>query len=77
MTFVGAAYANAQRKRRSINGFVFTYCGGVIVYCSKTQSITTSSSTVVEFFAAGSCDKIALYSITSMINSVLTWVQMQ
>ena len=42
-------------------GFVFTYCGGVIVYRSKTQSVTAISSTEAEFIAAVSCAKIALY----------------
>ena len=36
MAFVNASYANDQRKCRSTTGFVFTYCGGVIVYRSKT-----------------------------------------
>ena len=36
MAFVDAAYANDQRKRRSTTGFVLTYCGGAIVYHSKT-----------------------------------------
>ena len=54
-------YANDQRKRQSTAGFVFTYCGGAIVYRSKIQSITAISSTEVEFLAAVSCAKIALY----------------
>ena len=37
------------------------YCGGAIVYRSKTQSVTALSSTEAEFFAAVSCAKIALY----------------
>ena len=45
MAFVDAAYANDQHKQRSTTGFVFTYCGGAIVYRSKTQSITVISST--------------------------------
>ena len=61
MAFVDAAYANDQRKRRSTTGFVLTYCGGAIVYCSKTQSVTALSSTEAEFFAAVSCAKIVLY----------------
>ena len=61
MAFVDAAYANDQRKRRSTTGFVFTYCGGAIVYRSKTQSITAISSTEAEFLAAVSCAKIVLY----------------
>ena len=61
MAFVDAAYANDQRNRRSTTGFVLTYCGGAIVYRSKTQSVTALSSTEAEFFAAVSCAKIALY----------------
>ena len=61
MAFVNVAYANDQCKRRSTTGFVFTYCGGTIVYYSKTQSITAISSTEAEFLAAISCAKIALY----------------
>ena len=61
LAFVDAAYANNQRKRRSTTGFVFTYCGGAIVYRSKTQSVAAISSTEAEFLAAVSCAKIALY----------------
>ena len=39
---------------------MFTYCGGAIVYRSKTQSITYLSSTEAEFLAAVLCAKIAL-----------------
>ena len=61
MTFVCTAYADDQQKRWSTTGFVFTYRGGVIVYCSKTQSVTAISSTEAEFIAAVSCAKILLY----------------
>ena len=61
MAFVDAAYANDQCKRRSTTVFVFTYCGGAIVYRSKTQSVTAISSTEAEFLAAVSCAKVALY----------------
>ena len=40
---------------------MFIYCGGAILYRSKTQSITALSSTEAEFLAAISCAKIALY----------------
>ena len=50
--FVDAAYANDPRKRKSTTGFAFTYCGGAIVYRSKTQSITALSSTESELIAA-------------------------
>ena len=52
MAFVDAAYANDQHKRRSTTGFVFTFCGSVIVYRSKNQSVTAISSTKAEFIAA-------------------------
>ena len=61
MAFVDVAYANDQRTRRSTTGFVFTYCGGAIVYRSKTQSVTAISSTETEFLAAVSCAKTTLY----------------
>ena len=61
MAFLDAVYANNQRKRKSTTGFVFTYCGGAIVYRSKTQFVTAISSTEAEFIAAVSCAKIALY----------------
>ena len=35
--FVDAAHANFLTKRRSTTGIVFTFCGGAIVYKSKTQ----------------------------------------
>ena len=51
IAFVDIPYANNPHKRRSTTGFVFTYCGGAIVYRSKTQSITTLTSTEAEFLA--------------------------
>ena len=59
MAFVDAVYANNQRKRQSTTGYIFVYYGGAIVYCSKTQYITTISSTEAEFLVAVSCAKIA------------------
>ena len=47
LCFVDASHATDLKKRRSITGFVFTYCGGAIVYRSKTQSITAGSSCVI------------------------------
>ena len=67
IAFVDAAYANDPRKRRSTTGFVFTYCGGAIVYRSKTQPIVALSSTEAEFIAAVACAKIARY-----LQSILT-----
>ena len=61
LCFVDAAYANDLRKRRSTTGFCFTFCGGAIVYRSKTQGVNALSSTEAEFIAACSAAKIALY----------------
>ena len=57
--FVDAAHANELRKRRSTTGVVFTFMGGAIVYKSKTQSLTASSSTEAEFIAAHAAAKVA------------------
>ena len=59
--FVDAAHANDLRKRRSTTGVVFTFMGGAVVYKSKTQSLTASSSTEAEFIAAHAAAKIACY----------------
>ena len=61
LCFVDASHATDLQKRRSITGFVFTYCGGAIVYQSKTQSITAGSSCESEFIAAYSACKVARY----------------
>ena len=61
MIFGNATYANDQCKRQSTTGFVFTYYGGAIIDCSKTQFITAISSTEAEFLTTVSCAKIALY----------------
>ena len=57
--FVDAAHANDLQKRRSTTGVVFTFMGGAVVYKSKTQSLTASSSTEAEFIAAHAAAKIA------------------
>ena len=59
--FVDAAHGNELRKRRSTTGLVYTFCGGAIVYKSKTQSLTAGSSTEAEFIAAHHAAKIAKY----------------
>ena len=41
--------------------FVSTYCGGAIVYQSKTQELTASSSTKAEFIAAYTAGKITRF----------------
>ena len=57
--FVGASHGTDPRKMRSITGLVFTYCGGAVIYRSKTQSLTAGSSTEAEFIGAYTAGKIA------------------
>ena len=59
MGFVDEAHANNLCKRWSTTGLVYTFCGGAIVYKSKTQSLTVGSSTKAEFIAAHTAAKIA------------------
>ena len=59
--FVNASHANELRKCCSTTGLVFTFCGGAVVYKSKTQSLTAGSSTEAEFIAAHTAAKIAKY----------------
>ena len=40
---------------------IFTFCGGAIIYKSKTQSLTAGSSTEAELFVAHLTAKIAKY----------------
>ena len=39
----------------------FTYCGGAIIYQSKTQTLTAGSSTEVEFIDAVTAAKLTQY----------------
>ena len=57
------------RKRCSTTVFVVTYCGGVIVYRSRTQSITDLSSTEAKFLATVLYAKIAFY-LRSMLEEL-------
>lgn len=58
---VDATYANCLHKRCSTNGYTIMLAGGTISYHYKTQSVTTLSSTKVEFYAAISADKDSLF----------------
>ena len=69
LCFVDAAYANDLRKRRSTTGFAFTYCGGAIVYRSKTQGANALSSTEAELIAAVTAANTACY-LRSMLNEL-------
>ena len=59
--FVDASHATNPRKMRSITGLVYTFNRGAVVYHSKTQGLTASSSTEAELVAANSARKIARY----------------
>ena len=71
--FTDAAHGNDLRKRRSTTGVVFTFCGGAIVWKSKTQSLTAGSSTEAEFFAAYEAGKICCF--LQMVLKQLGYVQ--
>ena len=55
------AFGNDLTRRRSTTGIVFTYCGGAIIYQSKTQTLTAGSSTEAEFIAAVPAAKLTCY----------------
>ena len=59
--FTDAAFGNDLTRRRSTTGIVFTYCGGAIIYRSKTQTLTAGSSTEAEFIAAVTAAKLTRY----------------
>ena len=59
--FVNTAYANKLKKQCSTTGLVFTFCSGAVLYKSKTQSLSTGSSTEAEFIAAHVAAKITKY----------------
>ena len=59
--FTDAAFWNDLTRRRSTTGIVFIYCCGVIVYRSKTQTLTAGSSTEAECIAAVTATKLVQY----------------
>ena len=61
LCFVNAAHANDLCNHHSMTGYAFTMCGGAVSYCTKTQSITATSSTEAEFLAAVLAAKHAKY----------------
>ena len=58
---VDAAYANDQKTRKSITGFVFQLAGGAIAYKSKLQPAVAVSSSECELYAAVHAAKVAKY----------------
>ena len=59
--FTDVAFENNLTRRRSTTGIIFTYCGGAIVYQSKTQTLTAGSSTEAELIATVMAVKLAWY----------------
>ena len=57
---------NYLRKHRSTTDFAFAYCGGAIVYSSKTQGVNALSYTEAEFVTAA---KTARH-LRSMLNQL-------
>ena len=48
IVFVDVAHTNKFQKQHSTTGLVYTFCGGVIIYKSKTQFLTPGSSKEAE-----------------------------
>ena len=61
MGFVDATHVNDLCNRRSTTGLVYTFCGGVIFYESKTKFLSAGSSAETEFIAAHTAAKISQY----------------
>jgi hypothetical protein len=59
--FVDATHANDLQNHCSPTGYTIMLTGGAISYCTKTQSITVTSSTEAEFLAAVLAVKHAKY----------------
>jgi len=58
---VDAAHANELRQRCSTTGYGCCLAGGVVAYCSRTQSICAQSSTEAELIAANAATKVTKY----------------
>jgi len=61
ITHVNAAHTNELRQRRSTTGYGCCFAGGVVAYCSHTQSICAQSSTEAELIAANAAAKVTKY----------------
>jgi hypothetical protein len=59
--YVDAAHTTDSRTRRSVTGFILTFCGAAIFYRSKVQTTIATSSTEAEFIAAVSASKAIKY----------------
>ena len=59
--FTDAAFGNDRTQRRSTTDIVFTYCGGAIICCSQTQTLTAGSSTEAKFNVAVTAATLTCY----------------
>jgi hypothetical protein len=59
--FVDAAHATDAKTRRSVTGYVLTFCGAAVSYRSKVQNTIATSSTEAEFIAAVTASKGVKY----------------
>jgi len=58
---VDAAHANELRQHHSTTGYGCCLAGGVVAYCSCTQSTCAQSSTEAELIAASAAAKVTKY----------------
>ena len=61
LCFIDVAHANDLCNHHSTTGYAFMMCGSTISYCTKTQSITATSSMEAEFLATVLAAKHAKY----------------
>ena len=59
--FSDSDYAADKIRRKSVTGFVFTMCGGALVWSSKQQSAVALSTAESEYTAAAQASKEALW----------------
>ena len=59
--FTDAAFDSDLICHQPITGIIFNYCGGAIVYYSKTQTLPAGNSTKDEFIAAVTTAKLTWY----------------
>lgn len=59
--FSDSDYAGDKSLRKSVSGYVFTFCGGAICWQSKQQSVVAVSTAEAEYVACSASSKVALW----------------